>query len=122
MNNIYIAVAYGGEWEDRWERNIKAFSSREKAEAFCLHSKENIPEYSEYLERLTLKIGGFAHLAARKVGDLSDDPLGNDEYWCEYDRVYNTLLIKMDKKYPNLTADKDDCDVSYRVEVVEYEQ
>lgn len=117
MTSIYIVVAYGGEWEDKWEQNIKAFSSLEKAEAFCLHKQENIPEYSEYIERLTWKIGDFAHLAANK-----DNSLEHEEYWDEYTKVYDALIAKMEKKYPHLTAEHDDCDVYYRVEEVEYDQ
>ncbi len=117
MTSIYIVVAYGGEWEDKWEQNIKAFSSLEKAEAFCSHKEENIPEYSEYIERLTCKIGDFAHLAAKKEHNI----LWDDTYWDEYTRVHDALIAKMDKKYPHLTAEHDDCDVYYRVEEVEYE-
>jgi hypothetical protein len=32
--NIYLVVAYGGEWEDSWERAEKAFRSQESAQSY----------------------------------------------------------------------------------------
>ena len=108
--SIYLVVAYGGQWEDSWEENIKAFNSLEKAEVFAMKATKDIPEYSEYIKRLEERVCGLAHYA----GEKKDYP----EYYAEYDRVYNALMDKVNKKYPNLTGNHDECDVTYRVEEV----
>lgn len=58
MDNIYLVVKYGGEYEDKWEIPVAAFSSKEYAEDFMKKCKDETlskisnKEWNELLEKV----------------------------------------------------------------------
>lgn len=111
---IYIVQAYGGEYEDSWTSNVKAFKTKEKAEEYVRECEKNVPEYSEYLDRLMWRVYEFARIQALKVP--------KDHFYEEYERVADAMKAKARKKYPRYTDDTDEANVWYRIDEVEYEE
>lgn len=111
---IYIVQANGGEWDDSWTRNVKAFCTKEKAEEYTEECEKNVPEYSEYFDRLIGRLYAFVHIQALKVPE--------EQYYDELDRVGNSLREKAHKKYPRYTEYRDEANVWYRIDEVEYEE
>ncbi len=110
MSKIFIVKVHGGEWEN----SVKAFSTREKAEAYKKELEDNKPEYSEYLDRLIGRIYEFAHMYALRVPA--------EEYYEELDYIGDILRQKAYKKYPCYTEDIDEANYWYSVEEVEMEE
>lgn len=108
---IYIVKAHGGEWEDSWDSNVKAFNTKEKAEEYVKECEKNTPEYSEYFDRLITRIYAFAHIQALKVPE--------EQYYEELDRVGNCMREKAHKKYPRYTEYRDEANVWYNIDEVE---
>lgn len=111
---IYIVQAYGGEYEDSWTSNVKAFKTKEKAEEYVHECKDNVPEYSEYFSKLMWRIHRVAHACALKAVE--------EGYNEEYGRVDDILREKARKKYPQYTDDRDEANVWYKIDEVEYEE
>lgn len=49
---IWLVTDYGGEWEDKWEWNVRAFSdevmAKECAERHEMRMKRDMDEYDDY--------------------------------------------------------------------------
>lgn len=50
--NIYLVTAFGGQWEDSWERPIKAFKTPEKAVEFVEKREKGDREWLDKADRI----------------------------------------------------------------------
>lgn len=114
---IYIVQASGGEWDDSWTSNVRAFCTKEKAEEYVRECEKNVPEYSEYFSRLIERISTIAEFYASL-----QQPCDDITYFVECGRVYNSLVEKAHKKYPRYTEHRDEANVWYRIDEVEMDE
>ena len=115
-SKCYIVFANGGEWEDSWSNPIKAFRTKEEAARYKAALENSVPEFSEHLHKLMLRLDAISYRAAIKLVEE-----GSEEFYKIYDSIYEPLRHKAELKYVGYTAWKDECDCFYTICEVEME-
>ncbi len=115
-SKCYIVFANGGRWDDSWSTPIKAFRTEEKANRYKEYLEKNVPEFSEHLPKLMLRLDAISYRATIKFADED-----SEEFYKIYDSIYEPLRHKAELKYVGYTAWKDECDCFYTICEVEME-
>lgn len=115
-SKCYIVFANGGRWDDSWSTPIKAFRTEEEATRYKGYLEKSVPEFSEHLHKLMLRLYAISYRAAIKLVDED-----SEEFYKIYDSIYEPLRHKAELKYAGYTAWKDECDCFYTICEVEME-
>ena len=115
-SKCYIVFANGGRWDDSWSTPIKAFRTEEEATRYKEYLENSVPEFSEHLHKLMLRLDAISYRAAIKLVDED-----SEEFYKIYDSIYEPLKHKAELKYTGYTAWKDECDCFYTTYEVEME-
>ena len=90
VKKVYIVRSYGGDYEDRWDRNEAAFQSKEKAEEYIKDCEEYDKKVSKELyDEIENVVNDYAQRIYDKYFDENDeliDPSSLDAYKNEYDK------------------------------------
>lgn len=109
MEKIYLVYAYGGEYEDKWDMTIKAFSTREKADAFVeeLKNKPTLSneQYAEVQNRMSMKECDIFEKYMTADG-TKIDPAKRDAYEKEIDDLYNNFEYDYVKEHYGLDKEE----------------
>lgn len=54
---IYVVKAFGGQWEDSWESNIKAFTTEEDAKIFIENCEHRNKKWMDKAQRTVDEFG-----------------------------------------------------------------
>lgn len=115
-SKCYIVFANGGQWEDSWSTPIKAFRTEEEATRYKGYLEKSVPEFSEHLHKLMLRLDAISYRAATKLVDED-----SEEFYKIYDSIYEPLRHKAELKYAGYTACRDECDCFYTIRAVDME-
>ena len=115
MTKIYVVVAYGGEWDDAWQRNVKAFHTKEKADEFVLAEQAGQETDSLFFEKLVYRIDRYCVYSADKEAKFQG--LSHCSEWNLYCNKVNKMMEKLRDKYP----DYSDRSIHYRIDEIELE-
>lgn len=115
-SKCYIVFANGGRWDDSWSTPIKAFITEEEATRYKGYLEKSVPEFSEHLHKLMLRLYAISYRAAIKLVDED-----SEEFYKIYDSIYEPLRYKAELKYAGYAAWKDECDCFYTICEVEME-
>jgi len=117
---IYIVIQSGGSYEDYYCRNVKAFTSKNAAEAFCIEAGKKADEVYRKL-REARKEWGDKSREARELGyghDLTVFSKFREEYEEKKEIIEKSNLID-----PEINCDDaSDYDTGYGVEELELEK
>lgn len=110
---IYIVYSFGGEWEDKWERNECAFMTKEAAETYIKEleelsdkiSDDKWEEIKDYLaeKEWEMQCKYYDPNTAQLYDDASED-----DYYAECEEFEHVTKYELIKEKFNM--DKDDYD------------
>ena len=118
---IYIVYSYGGEWEDKWEHNEYAFTTKEAAEAYIKEQEESgnkigdeqWNEIEQYLaeKELDMQCKYYDPNTAQLYENTKEE-----DYYAEYDEFDNITKYELVKEKFGIEKeeyDKKEYDMSY---------
>lgn len=94
MNKIYLVREYGGQWEDSWEKIVKAYKNKEDAEKFVRETQEErnrLISYQGLWEEIESKMDNST------PEDVWEDP--NAETWDDDTDLFIKLLKEWHPEY-----------------------
>ena len=94
MNKIYLVREYGGQWEDSWEKIVKAYKNKEDAEKFVRETQEErnrLISYQGLWEEIESKMDDST------PEDVWEDP--NAETWDDDADLFIELLKEWHPEY-----------------------
>ena len=110
-NEVFIVHAYGGEYEDRWERIMKVFSNENKAKDWLKTQEEISTKYSKLIDKYVMVYDTILNDEERELRmQLDVENKNKDDIWYNVKEPENEdEFIKLVKKYhikTSLTEDE----------------